>query len=70
MNNYGVGDKDRIVVLCPGGNWDPKRWPKENFAKLADILSQKCGAKIVISGANKDVGLASDIKGINSRSKQ
>jgi lipopolysaccharide heptosyltransferase II len=53
----GVTDKDRLVVLCPGGNWDPKRWPKENFAKLADMLSGKLNAKIVLSGAKKDAPL-------------
>ena len=58
----GVLEKDKVVVLCPGGNWDPKRWPKESFAKLADALSEKFCAKIVISGAKKDVKLAEEIE--------
>ena len=64
LREAGISDKDTIVVLCPGGNWDPKRWPKENFARLADMLSEKSGAKIVISGAKKDMGLAEEIKGM------
>ncbi|MFA5144202.1 MAG: lipopolysaccharide heptosyltransferase II [Candidatus Omnitrophota bacterium] len=60
----GISEKDRIVVLCPGGNWDPKRWPKENFAALADKLVELYGVKIVISGAKKDVKLAGEIKSI------
>jgi lipopolysaccharide heptosyltransferase II len=60
----GIADKDRIIVLCPGGNWDPKRWPKENFAGLGDLLAAKTGARIIISGAKKDAALAEDIKGM------
>ena len=57
-----VGDRDTVIVLCPGGNWDPKRWPRENFASLGDLLAEKAGARIVISGAGKDVALAEDVK--------
>lgn len=60
----GIGDKDPVVVLCPGGNWDPKRWPKENFASLGDLLSEKAGTRIIISGAAKDVALAESIQAI------
>jgi len=62
LRSQGISDSDTVAVLCPGGNWDPKRWPKENFAKLADALAERCGAKIVISGAKKDMTLAEDIK--------
>lgn len=57
-----VGDKTLIVVICPGGNWNPKRWPKESFALLSDALIERFGVKVVISGAIKDVGLADEIK--------
>ncbi len=57
----GIGEKDPIVVLCPGGNWDPKRWPKESFAHLGDLLAEKTGVRIVISGAAKDASLAESI---------
>ncbi|MFA6142938.1 MAG: lipopolysaccharide heptosyltransferase II [Candidatus Omnitrophota bacterium] len=59
MNN--VQEKDLTVVLCPGGNWDPKRWPKESFAALADLLIERLGAKIVISGGRKEYSLAEGI---------
>lgn len=62
LQEGGIADKEAVVVLCPGGNWDPKRWPKENFAALADLLAEKCGVRIVISGAKKDLKLAEEIK--------
>lgn len=58
----GIKDADTLAVICPGGNWDPKRWPKENFAGLADILIEQFSAKVVISGAKKDARLADEIK--------
>jgi lipopolysaccharide heptosyltransferase II len=64
LDEAGVSNNDKLVVLCPGGNWDPKRWPKENFAKLADALSERPGVKIIISGAKKDLKLAEEIKGM------
>lgn len=68
LRKSGVNDKDLLIAICPGGNWDPKRWPKENFAKLADILIERFGAKVVITGARKDVKLAEDIKGMMKNS--
>ena len=62
LETGGVSGADLLVAICPGGNWDPKRWPKENFAKLADMLFQRFGARIVIAGAKKDIGLAGEIE--------
>lgn len=64
LRESGVSDKDRIVVLCPGGNWDPKRWPKEKFAKLGDMLAEKYGSRIVIAASAKDAPLAKEIQGM------
>ncbi len=61
LAKQGISEEDFLVVINPGGNWLPKRWPKENFARLADALVAKYGAKIVISGAAKDLRLAQDI---------
>jgi len=62
LQEEGVGDTDMLITICPGGNWDPKRWPKENFAKVADLLAEKLGARIAIAGAAKDIGLAGEIR--------
>ena len=62
LKHSGIMQGDRIVMLCPGGNWDPKRWPKENFARLGDMLIERFGVKVIISGAKKDVQLADDIR--------
>jgi lipopolysaccharide heptosyltransferase II len=62
LEKEGIGDDDFLVVLNPGGNWEPKRWSKEEFARLADALADKYRAKVCISGSEKDEELAQDIK--------
>jgi len=58
----GISSEEKFIALCPGGNWDPKRWPKESFAALADMLARKYSAKIVITGGTKERGLAESIR--------
>jgi heptosyltransferase-2 len=60
----GVAAADRFVVINPGGNWAPKRWPAEKFAKLADKLTDKFGVKIVITGSRRDIKLGEHIASI------
>lgn len=61
LSRHRVNKEDFLVVINPGGNWPLKRWPEENFAHLADALTRKYRAKIVISGAAKDLKLAKTI---------
>jgi lipopolysaccharide heptosyltransferase II len=64
LKSEGISESDALAVLCPGGNWDMKRWPKENFASLADMLIEKLGVKVVLSGAQKDMALVEGIRGM------
>lgn len=64
LQKEGISDSDFLIAINPGGNWDPKRWPKENFAKLADELIKRFNAKIVLTGARKDVALTNDISSL------
>jgi lipopolysaccharide heptosyltransferase II len=67
LNTDGVGDSDKIIAINPGGNWDPKRWPRENFARAADEIADRFNAKIVITGAKKDIPLAQAIGTLMNR---
>jgi ADP-heptose:LPS heptosyltransferase len=60
----GVGPDDKVVVFCPGGNWGPKRWPADCFARLGDALVSRHGVKIVLAAAGKDLRLAQEIAGM------
>lgn len=58
----GIKKTDTVVVMNPGANWAPKRWPEENFAGLSDALIRKYGVKLIISGAEKDAERALRIR--------
>lgn len=62
LMRHGVKKEGLLIGINAGGNWDPKRWPKENWARLADCLVSECGATVVITGGQKDVALANNIR--------
>ena len=63
LSSKGVCEDDYVIIVNPGGNWDLKRWPSESFSRLISGLLGNFNAKIIISGANKDISL---VKKINS----
>ena len=67
LRSEGLGDSGTLIAINPGGNWGPKRWPRENFSETANELVKQYNAKIVITGALKDLALA---EGIASLMKQ
>lgn len=58
-NNLGQGR--RLVALHVGGNWSLKRWPQEHFARLIDILWERYGADVILTGSFLDDPLAQRI---------
>ncbi|HTY45798.1 MAG TPA: lipopolysaccharide heptosyltransferase II [Patescibacteria group bacterium] len=53
---------DVLVGINPGGNWMPKRWPKDYWAILADKIMSGLGAKVIITGGPADILLAEGIR--------
>ncbi len=60
----GVKANEDFIVLNPGGNWDLKRWPFENFARLGDEIIKRFNKRVVLTGAEKDIDLCSRISGL------
>jgi lipopolysaccharide heptosyltransferase II len=56
-----VTSDDFVVCLNPGGNWEPKRWPKENFSRLADKLIAEHKIKVILAGGQEDTGIILEI---------
>lgn len=64
LNEKSINYSDFLVGINPGGNWGPKRWPKEHWARLADMLISKLGSKVIITGAYFDNVLAKEIQSL------
>ena len=52
--------KNPYVVLVPGARWETKKWPADNFAKLAEMILQD-GKQAVLAGGPEDVSLGKQI---------
>ncbi|MDD5746622.1 MAG: lipopolysaccharide heptosyltransferase II, partial [Candidatus Omnitrophica bacterium] len=63
LRESGIGEKESFVLLNPGGNWDMKRWPANNFSVLADMIRERTAARVIVGGAKKDLPLAREIAG-------
>lgn len=50
-----------FVCFHLGANWEPKRWPVENFAALADLIYQKWKFKIILTGGSGDKMLGEQV---------
>lgn len=57
-NNIPV--KRRLIALAPGSVWPTKRWPAENWGKLAGLLEEN-GFQTVFIGSQKDRHLLPEI---------
>lgn len=64
LNKYSLTKQDFLVAINPGGNWLPKRWPKEYWVALADRLISELGAKVIITGGPQDIDLAGSIQNL------
>ena len=61
LDRKAVKESDFLAVINPGANWEPKRWPRQNFARLCDELAGRFSAKVIITGSKRDIALAKDI---------
>ncbi len=64
LNKNKIKNDDLLIGLNPGGNWMPKRWPKEFWAHLADKLITDFGVKVIITGGISDMTLVGEIKSL------
>jgi len=53
LKKNNISKKDKIIGMHIGSgeNADVRRWPRECFAKLADMLTEKFHAKVVFTGS-------------------
>ncbi len=61
LKNCSISEKDFLVVVHPGGNWNLKRWPAHYFTALIKQLLNDHKIKVVISGSQQDIALAEEI---------
>ncbi|MBI3323190.1 MAG: lipopolysaccharide heptosyltransferase II [Candidatus Omnitrophica bacterium] len=58
-----VAAGEPVVALHAGANWKLKRWPPGHFARLADALAERYGARVLFVGGPEDIPLIRGIAG-------
>ena len=53
LQDEGVDSRQQIIYANPAARWQTKFWPKEHWARLADLL-QKENKVLVFGGSNHD----------------
>lgn len=54
LNKTPIGKKKIKIVIHPGSALGIKKWPSENFTKLANLLIKKYNAGIVLAGGKAE----------------
>lgn len=74
LKENGLSGKDLIIGMVPGcgESWGAdaayRRWDKGNFARLADMLIEKYGAKIILLGNVHETGICGAIEKVMKNS--
>jgi predicted lipopolysaccharide heptosyltransferase III len=61
LKQNGIGENDLVVGINPGAFRPSHRWSQESFARIADRLTKKYEAKILITGGPEEIELAQKI---------
>lgn len=61
LKENNCNQEDLLIGLNPGASIPYKRWEKEKFASLGDILQEKYQAKVILLGSSSDVKLDQEV---------
>lgn len=64
LREGGINEGDFIIAMHPGGYFPSQRWRIEGFAELADVLSQKYRAKIVVLAGANETEIVGKLRGL------
>lgn len=62
LREQGISDEDRLVAIHPGATSEVKSWREDWWARVADILSERDGVRIILTGGPGDVALCKQVQ--------
>lgn len=60
FNGLGIKDRNQLISVAPGSVWFTKRFPKEKFVKVLDLMDKE-KFKVALIGGSEDVKLCNYI---------
>ena len=64
LEENGLMEGERIILFHPGASHASKMWPCENFAKTADILTDKLKVRPVLVSGPDEVNIGKEVQGL------
>ena len=64
LKKGGINQGDFVVAMHPGGYFPSQRWRIEGFAGLADVLSRRYQAKIIVLAGADDARMIEKFRGL------
>jgi len=61
LRQFGVSNKDLLICIHPGSNWQSKRWFPDRFACVIKTLIKEYCAKVVLTGTKSEIPLINSI---------
>jgi ADP-heptose:LPS heptosyltransferase len=61
LQDEGTGADDVLIGLHPGSHWTCQQWYPHQWAALGDMLADRYGARLVITGTADEISLAREI---------
>jgi heptosyltransferase-1 len=61
IKRHGLIGVKILIAINPVAKWESKLWPKERFARLADMIIDKYDARIVFTGGPEDRPTIQDV---------
>ena len=59
--DISISGNSPALGVCPGGRWESKRWPVQNYALLVKHITGRLGGKVVLLGSRVEEKIGSFI---------
>lgn len=63
LSEFGVGEGELLAGIQAGSSREDRRWSPEKFARVADTLARKKGARVILFGVPSETELGKKIEG-------
>jgi lipopolysaccharide heptosyltransferase II len=61
MKRHGISGVKFLIAINPVAKWESKLWPKDRFARLADMIIEEYDARIIFTGGSEDRPIIQDV---------
>ena len=61
MKRHDINGVKFLIAINPVAKWESKLWPKERFARLADMIIDEYDARIIFTGGSEDLHIIQDM---------